>query len=400
MINSGNTYITEIHYQGYTIKKVYACNGELVWGQDGLKYKGEYSNGEVFTLNCDGDPEITMMDVQIDAPSIANLSAATFYPCAEYLGYEVLGAADNLKRVEMLEGVKSIGQGAFNHSSALTEVIIPDSVTSIGSFSFKDCDKLSALTIGSGVTYIGSTAFSGCSSLNNDLDFPNIDRINASAFRNCSKLHSVTLGSGCTRIEENAFTNCTALTSVTVEAITPPYCAPLAFDNTTCTIYVPCDSVDTYKTTYAWNSYASRIIGFGCPTPKWKATYSDSSTTSADCDSTSAITQNEINLTNLVSVEIGDCVTEIGDNAFTNCTSLTSCTIGSGVTTIGYTAFTNCTSLTSITINAVTPPELMYAGKITPFYNTNDCPIYVPSESVSTYQFEWTIYSSRIQAIQ
>lgn len=260
MINSGNTYITEIHYQGYTIKKVYACNGELVWGEDGLKYKGEYSNGEVFTLNCDGDPEITMGDVQIGAPPINNLTAARFYPCAEYLGYEVLGAADRVVRIEMLEGVRSIGEGAFNHSSALTEVIIPDSVTSIGSFSFENCDKLSALTIGSGVTYIGSTAFSGCSSIDNDLYFPNINRINESAFRNCSKLHSVTLGSECTRIEGNAFTNCTALTSVTVEAITPPYCAPLAFDNTNnCPIYVPSDSVSAYKTASGWSTYASRI---------------------------------------------------------------------------------------------------------------------------------------------
>lgn len=394
MINSGNTYITEIHYQGYTIKKVYACNGELVWGEDGLKYKGEYSNGEVFTLNCDGDPEITMMDVQIDAPSIANLSAATFYPCAEYLGYEVLSAANNLKRVEMLEGVKSIGQGAFDHSSALTEVIIPDSVKTIGSHAFENCDKISALTIGSGVTTIGQQAFSGCSSLDNDLDFPNIDRINTSAFRGCSKLKSVNLGSGCTRIEGNAFTDCTSLTSITVNAVTPPYCAPYAFENTTCPIYVPCDSADTYKTTYAWNSYASRIVGFECK--KWTATYEGGSVVTAECDSTSAISQNEITDRNLVSVEIGNCVTSIGMMAFMSY-NITSVIIGSNVTSISYYAFGGCMLLRSMTINATTPPTLAPFA----FDRLENFTIYVPSESVNTYKAAsgWSDYADRIQAI-
>lgn len=260
MIYSGNTYINEIHYQGYTISKIYACGGELVWGNDmnTIKYKGEYINGEVFILRCDGDPEITLFDVQTDSPSIiTDLTAATFYPCAEYLGYEVLAAADRLRRVEMKEGVGAIGQGAFSHSSGLTEAIIPDSVTAIGSHAFESCDKLSGLTIGSGVTTIGDFAFSGCSSLDNDLYLPNIDKIKTGAFKGCSKLKSVTIGSGCTRIEGNAFGDCTGLTSVIVEATTPPYCAPYAFNNITCQIYVPQASVDAYKA--AWSEYSGLI---------------------------------------------------------------------------------------------------------------------------------------------
>ena len=204
------------------------------------------------------------------------------------------------------------------------------------------------------------------------------------------------------------------------------------------------------------------------PTPtfdgKWKATYSDSHTESAECDSSSAITKYEISSGNLISVEIGDCVTSIGLYAFRNCRGLTSCTIGSGVTSIGdYAfeacsgltsvtipnsvtsigdgAFNYCTSLTSITIpsgvtsigestfqacsgltsidipsgvtnigiiafqhckglaevtcNAITPPTLGDDA----FYNTNNCPIYVPADSVSAYQSAWSRYSSRIQPI-
>ena len=87
------------------------------------------------------------------------------------------------------------------------------------------------------------------------------------------------------------------------------------------------------------------------PTPsfKWKATYSDSHTESAECNSSSAIGSTEITKANLVSVEIGDCVTSIGGSAFSG-TNLTSINIPSGVTSIGNDAFFYCRSLTSITI--------------------------------------------------
>ena len=91
------------------------------------------------------------------------------------------------------------------------------------------------------------------------------------------------------------------------------------------------------------------------PEPKWIATYTGGTTSSAQCDSSSAITQNEISLTDLQSVEIGDCVTSIGNYAFFDCKSLTSVTIPNSVTSIGDSAFQNCSGLTSITIpNSVT----------------------------------------------
>ena len=114
------------------------------------------------------------------------------------------------------------------------------------------------------------------------------------------------------------------------------------------------------------------------PTPtfdgKWLATYTGGTTSSAECDASSAITENEITLTDLISVEIGDCVTSIGEYAFND-----------------------CGSLTSITVNATTPPAL--GGRA--FRSTNNCPIYVPSASVSSYQSAsgWSSYGSRITAI-
>jgi hypothetical protein len=264
------------------------------------------------------------------------------------------------------------------------------------------------------------------------------------AFRDCTSLTSINIPSGVTSIGWYAFRNCSGLTSITINATTPPTLSLRVFDYTNnCPIYVPCESVAAYKAASEWINYANRITCIEPPFQgKWLATYTNH-TDSAECDASSAITQNEITKTNLVSVEIGDCVTSIGSYAFSNCrsltsvtipnsvtsigesafdscTSLTSCTIGSGVTSIGdwafygcsgltsidipdsvtiigIEAFRDCYALTSITVNAVTPPTLDPNG----FVGTNDCPIYVPSGSVDTYKAAsgWSRYANRIQAI-
>lgn len=182
---------------------------------------------------------------------------------------------------------------------------------------------------------------------------------------------------------------------------------------------------------------------------KFKAEYSDSTTYSAVCDSSTELTSattraHSTSYAAMTSAVIGDCVTSIGDrafyecsgltsivipnsvtsigvrtfsdcsgltsidipsgvtsigiSAFWECTSLTSVAIGSGVTSIGNYAFNGCTSLASITVNATTPPTLANTNAFT---NTNNCPIYVPSASVDTYKAatNWSNYADRIQAI-
>ena len=100
----------------------------------------------------------------------------------------------------------------------------------------------------------------------------------------------------------------------------------------------------------------------------------------------------------LTSINLPNSVSYIGNTAFSFCSGLTSCTIGSGITSIGNFAFDNCSSLTSVTVNSLTPPTL---SEYYVFDNTNDCPIYVPSQSVSAYKSatNWSTYASRIQAI-
>ena len=276
--------------------------------------------------------------------------------------------------------------------SQLREVSLPDTLLHIGS-AFYGCAYLTTITIPNNVEIIG-----------------------AYAFRYCQTLSSVTIGCSVQFIGAYAFNSCPDLVEVTCLATTPPEIFSTTFGgmSSSKTFYVPCESVEAYKTAEGWSQYASSIqcfepsvkyrwypsgttcIGYdkyqntirqvsndggltwenvsppeysastvieydsedcGYVPPviaKWVATYSDSHTESAECDSSSAITSGEIDLSGLTSVTINDCVTSIGRDAFYLCRSLSSVTMPNSVTSIGEYAFQECAFSSFIIPESVT----------------------------------------------
>ncbi len=65
-------------------------------------------------------------------------------------------------RVEIGEGITSVGRCAFYGCSALTEVSLPSTVTKIGEYGFYGCKNLAELTIPAAVTEIDKYAFRRC----------------------------------------------------------------------------------------------------------------------------------------------------------------------------------------------------------------------------------------------
>lgn len=102
--------------------------------------------------------------------------------------------------------------------------------------------------------------------------------------------------------------------------------------------------------------------------------------------------------TSLTSITIPNSVTEISSRLCYACSGLLTVSLPNTITRINGDSFNYCRSLQSITILATTPPTLM---NVSAFNSTNDCPIYVPAESVEAYQTanRWSTYASRIQAI-
>ena len=100
--------------------------------------------------------------------------------------------------------------------------------------------------------------------------------------------------------------------------------------------------------------YYSTDCGYVPPmNDKLRLKYSDSTTYTAPCDSSSELTTASTrpygyNFSAITSAEIGSCVTSIGESAFTDCKSLSSITLPDTVTSIGRDAFYYCSGLTSI----------------------------------------------------
>ena len=86
--------------------------------------------------------------------------------------------------------VTSIGDGAFYHRTALTEITIPESVTKIGENAFYSCDFLKSITI-LGATEIDIRAFFGCSSAAYALISDKLAKIDNYAFLQCTSLENI-----------------------------------------------------------------------------------------------------------------------------------------------------------------------------------------------------------------
>ena len=89
--------------------------------------------------------------------------------------------------------------------------------------------------------------------------------------------------------------------------------------------------------------------------------------------------------------------TNQGAGPFSDCKELEYIEVPATVTNIGHGFVTNCTALKAIVLRNPTPATL----GLSPFDNTNNCPIYVPDASVDTYKEAsgWSTLASRIKPL-
>ena len=163
--------------------------------------------------------------------------------------------------------------------------------------------------------------------------------------------------------------------------------------------------VRTSAQTYTFKENESRTICYKTLADSLYTTFSQSDVISVDIPEGMTVMPQFtvcINLKKVNSNVDGKCImpngiTTVSLACFAGCTGLTSIEIPDSVTSIGEYAFSDCTNLTSITIEATTPPTLGTDA----LKNTNNCPIYVPSDSVAAYQAasDWSAYSVRIKSV-
>lgn len=223
------------------------------------------------------------------------------------------------------------------------------------------------------------------------------------SFLECHELVSVTIPNSVTSIGQASFASCENLTGIEIPD-SVIYIGEGAFDGTGWYNNQPDGLVYAGKVIYKYKgtmpNNTSIVLEEGTKGIAEYTFWNGSSLTSITIPNSVIEIGNYAFARNssLTSITFGNGVISIGDHAFDSCSALSSVTIPSSVTSIGGSTFTDCTGLTSITCLATTPPTL---GDTSTFYNTNACPIYVPSGSVNAYKSatRWSEYSSRIQAI-
>ena len=135
-----------------------------------------------------------------------------------------------LKEVVLPEGLYSIGMDAFYGCRNLAVINIPGTVKDIGYRAFSQCDNLKELFLSANVTNIGKEAFKDClnleyvrsssSSNSNNLKTRSLkavgNEIGEEAFSGCVNLKSIEIPEGINKIERLAFENCTSLKEIVI----------------------------------------------------------------------------------------------------------------------------------------------------------------------------------------
>ena len=152
--------------------------------------------------------------------------------------------------------VIAIADGAFKNNKKITKVEIADGVITIGKSTFYNCTSLKTVKIGNSVKVIGDKAFYGCKKLTSLTMGTNVTTIGNSAFQNCTALKKVTIPKKVTKIGKKAFYGCKKLTGITIKTtkLTTKKVGSKAFSKAgssnykKLTVKVPKSKLKSYKT--------------------------------------------------------------------------------------------------------------------------------------------------------
>ena len=294
----------------------------------------------------------------------------------------------NGKGVMAFDGfVTQVGRDAFNGCSKLVTVDLPSGVAEIGWCAFRGCSNLSSIYIPDGVSTIFVGAFMECTSLTS-ITFPDAVRsLNNQVFYDCTNLSSIHFSDSITYIAHWVFEN-TPISSIVI----PATVSQIDWGSIAGCRNLTSVSVDPRNTYYDSRGNCNAIIRTATNT-----LISGCAITVIPQDVTALYDYAFISCTGLDTITIPEGVTTIGRQVFQGCSNLSSITLPSTVQTMGEGVFNACQRLSYVKVLATVPPTI---GE-TVFSTYNNCPIYVPAESLQAYKSaeNWSVYADRIQAI-
>lgn len=186
IIACGNE-ITDIYYSGYTIERVYACGGQLVYGEapviEDWKLKLDFSDGRTAYLPCDSTSAITESEVKrshvvrengtTHVEPYSAITAITVGDCVKTIDSGAFSGMTNIEKVYSYGlNVEIIKTSAFQGCSGITTIYIPCSTTTIQSYAFSGCTSVTGFNICAGVETIGNFTFANLTSLSGTVSIP------------------------------------------------------------------------------------------------------------------------------------------------------------------------------------------------------------------------------------
>ena len=312
------------------------------------KYSGEVIIPETVVY---GSKVLNVTSIREEAFSnCSNLASIVIGNSVTSMGKGTFSYCSSLESVVIGNSVTSIGEDAFLHCSSLESVVIGNSVTSIGEGAFSHCSSLDSIVIGNSVTSIGSFAFNQCFSLTNIVIGNSVTSIGEYAFYYCN-LTSIEIPNSVINIENNAFDDCSSLKELRIEDGTETL--SLGYNE-----YYIYGVGDHYEGLFSNCHLEILYLGRNLSHSSYYTPFGDNETltyVTIGNNVTSISEEAFSNCSSLASVVIGNSVTSIGEEAFSNCSNLASVVIGNSVTSMGKGTFSYCSSLESVVIgNGVT----------------------------------------------
>ena len=364
---------------------------------DGVKYIGDYAFSSLGLTNLTLPNSVEW----IGNSAFYNQHNSSYQPC--------------LTQVDLGNGVKHIGNAAF-YKLAATSIEIPASTEEIGSTCFL-YSKLETVTLNEGLKKIGDGAFNNCTALSSITLPSTLEEIGMEAFLNDKALTAINIPAGVTTIGESAIAN-SAVSTITLDPANTAFVMEngvLYTADKTLLQMAPMTGVTTHEVNENclgivggafWGSELQSITLNKKLTALGYACFESSLLSEINLDgpdNISFIDEQVFADTRLTEVVLPSSPYYLNDGEFASCTSLTSLTIPEGITEIYPHALHNCTGLQTITCLSAVPPTIMdyYEDYDMPFYNSNSSAIlYVPKGSKSAYQAtEWNYYNIVEQAI-
>lgn len=314
-------------------------------------------------VNC------TSLSIEVNLPNLTAIYNAAF-------------KASAITKVLSLGSITALtcsnNYGVFQACTALTSVVLPNTLTNIQQYSFYGCTNLASINFPASITTIGTYAFYSCTTLESVTLPTTVTSINNFVFYGCTKLTSVQGLTNVTYIGASAFKACSSLTTISTPSVLTFDTG--AFEQCTKLVYVDLSSA-TAINYGAFQGCTQLSIDLDCP------------------NLTGAIGSRAFGGTAIKKVLNLGSITQISGYAFSGCKAMTEIHLPATLTTISMAAI-------EVSNTSATPMLTVYSYNTTPPSYGRSCfradkvsVVYVPSESVSSYQTTWSALSSKIQAM-